>query len=166
MNRVTGYLRDAHIPYELKAHHPTESAAETARVLNIAPQRVLKTILLDTNRGHALVVILGSERLDMHLVREAVADPHAKLATEGELASDLPFFELGRIPPLGRAMNVPTFVDPKVMEQTDVVFCPGRRNFSVFVHTEDLFNSEEVTVAPLVELEDAETPLRLVGVSA
>ena len=53
--------------------------------------------------------------------------------------------------------------DGKVMEQTDVVFCPGRRNFSVFVRTEDLFRSEEVTVAPLVEAEDATHRRKLVG---
>lgn len=109
----------------------------------------MKTLALDTTRGHELVVIPASRRLDMKLVHEAVGDKHARLASEQELEEDFAGYELGALPPLGSLLSAPTYVDPEVMQHDTVVFAAGSRTESVKAKTEDLFRDESVTVVPL-----------------
>jgi prolyl-tRNA editing enzyme YbaK/EbsC (Cys-tRNA(Pro) deacylase) len=137
------------IPFELLSHRTTMSAGDEAKALHISKSEVLKTVVLDVGAGHVIVVSPASRKLDMVLVREAVADKHAHLASESEMSRDFPAFELGAVPPLPSLTKVPVFVDPEIMQHPTVVFAEGQRE-SVRVKTEDLFSGEYVTVTPLV----------------
>lgn len=137
------------IPFEVFPHIATLSAGDEAETLRVPRSEVLKTVVLDTGSGHVVAVTPASRKLDMELVREAVADKHAHLATETEMARDFPEFELGAVPPVPSLAKVPVFVDPEIMQHTTVVFAESQRE-SVRVKTEDLFSGEYVTVTPLV----------------
>jgi prolyl-tRNA editing enzyme YbaK/EbsC (Cys-tRNA(Pro) deacylase) len=68
---------------------------------------VLKAVVLETAGRPALAALPASRRLDMHLVREALGDHHARLATEAEIERDLRGCELRGVPPLGSILQVP-----------------------------------------------------------
>lgn len=142
-------LEAKHIPFEILRHKSTFTAADEARTLHVTGAEVLKTVVLDTGAGHVIAVTPASRKLDMTLVREALADKQAHLAGEIEMARDFPTFELGSMPPLPSLAKVPVFVDPELMQQTVVIFAVDREE-SVRVKTEDLFAGEYVTVTPLV----------------
>jgi prolyl-tRNA editing enzyme YbaK/EbsC (Cys-tRNA(Pro) deacylase) len=137
------------IPFEILRHKTTLTAADEARTLHVSEAEVLKTVVLDTGAGHVIAVTPASRKLDMALVREAVADKHAHLAGEIETARDFPNFELGSMPPLPSLAKVPVFVDPEITQHTTVIFAVEHEE-SVRVKTEDLFGGEYVTVTPLV----------------
>ena len=137
------------IPFEILRHKTTFTAADQARTLHVSEAEVLKTVVLDTGAGHVIAVTPASQKLDMALAREAVADKHAHLAGEIEMARDFPTFELGSVPPLPSLANVPVFVDPELMQHTTVIFAVDHEE-SIRVKTEDLFGGEYVTVTPLV----------------
>jgi hypothetical protein len=86
----------------------------------------------------------------MHLVREALDDPSAHLATENELQGDFPSIELGGAPVLGWLPDAETLVDPSVLERDTIVFAAGTRTESVRVRTLDLFRGEHAAFVPLV----------------
>jgi Ala-tRNA(Pro) deacylase len=151
MTTVGDYLRAKGIETEVIPHEPTHSALGEATRLGVPAQEVAKTIVLDTHAGRALAVIPASARLDMGLVHRAVADPHARLASEEELQRDYPDFELGAFPPLGSLLNAPVYVDPKVMEGETVVFAAGTADTSLRATTRDLFRDEEPVVTSLVK---------------
>lgn len=146
---IVELLRAKKIPFELLPHKTTMSAGDEAETLHISKSEVLKTVVLDAGAGHVVVVMPASGKLDMALVREAVADKHAHLASESEMSRDFPEFELGTVPPLPSLTKVPVFVDPEIMQHPTVVFAEDQRE-SVRVKTEDLFGGEYVTVTPLV----------------
>ena len=136
------------IPFEVLPHRETFSAAAEAQTLRVDLGEVLKTVVLDTESGHAIVVAPASCQLDINLVREALTDKHAHLATETEMLRDFPGFELGSVPPVPSLAKVPVYVDPEVMTHPTVIFAEAHGE-SVRVKTEDLFSGEFVTVTPL-----------------
>ncbi len=85
----------------------------------------------------------------MKLVRKAVADSHARLATEEELEHDFPEFELGTLPPLGSLLGAHAFVDPEVLENETILFAGGTQTQSMKVRAEDLFRAEPATALPI-----------------
>jgi Ala-tRNA(Pro) deacylase len=101
MSIVKDYLEARGIPYEVIHHDPSSTSLAEARALGVDADVVLKAIVIDTQGRRVVAVIPASQRLDMHLVREALDDPDAHLATENELQSDFPSIELGGAPVLG-----------------------------------------------------------------
>jgi Ala-tRNA(Pro) deacylase len=145
------------VAFDVIPHDRAYTSVDEARALGIDADEVLKAVVLDTASGHAITVIPGGRRLDMSLVRHAVGDNHARLATEEEVERDFPDYELGALPPLASLVKVPTYVDPEVMKHDTVVFAAGSQTESVRGRTEELFRDEDITVVPLIrDLEEAD----------
>ncbi len=149
MSVVTDRLRSRGIRFESIPHEKAVTCIGEARALGIEADEVLKTVVLDTSRGHALVVVPGARRLDMKRVEEAVGDKHAHLSTEEELKDQFPEIELGAMPPLGSIIGATTIADPKVLAHETVVFAAGTQTESVKLRAADLFLGESITFAPL-----------------
>lgn len=157
MSLVTEYLEARGIPYEVIHHDPSTTSLEEARSLHMDADHVLKAVLIDTRGRHAVAVVPASRRLDMDLVRAALDDQAAHLATEAELQGDFPSIELGAAPVVGLLLDAETLVDPSVLERDTVVFAAGTRTESVRVQTLDLFRGEHASFVPLLaEPETAE----------
>jgi Ala-tRNA(Pro) deacylase len=137
--------------FELLSHRQADTSTDEARVLGIDAGEVLKTLAVRTGPGYALAVIPVSCRLDLHLVREALDDHQARLASEEELARDFAGYQLGALPPLGPLVGSRMYVDPEVLEHDLVVFAAGTQTESVRMATRELFGGEQVTAVPLVK---------------
>jgi len=103
-----------------------------------------------TRSGYSLKVVPASRRLDLHLVRDAVGDNRARLASEDELGRDLAGYEFGALPPIGTLLGAAVYVDPEVLGHDTVAFAAGSQTDSVRIHTAELFGREQATTVPLV----------------
>ncbi len=148
MSGTTEYLEQKGIAFETIEHEHAFTPVEEARAVGIPTHLVIKTLVLDTKWGRVLAVVPGDRRLDMRLVREAVGDHGARLATEEEIRTAFPDVELGCIPPLGMLLGLPVYVDGHVMRHEEVLFAAGSSQ-AVRARTIDLFDHEHVTVAHL-----------------
>jgi Cys-tRNA(Pro)/Cys-tRNA(Cys) deacylase len=101
VNNVTRLLDSKKIPYktfELPANKL--GALETARLINVAPELVYKTIVVIRPKGKPiLAVIPGPHRVDLKLVAAALGEKKVSLPTEKE-AEDLVGLQAGGISPL------------------------------------------------------------------
>ncbi len=149
MTQVTEYLGSKGIPFEVLKHDRAYTTLEEALALHVDPHVVVKTLLVDTRWGRVLAVLPGDRRIDMQLLRDAVGDHFAHLASEVELKGLYPKIELGSLPPLGRLLELPTFVDGDVMQHEWVVFAAGSQTEAVRARTRDVFEREHVTVTRL-----------------
>jgi Ala-tRNA(Pro) deacylase len=154
MSADTEHLQQRGSAFEQHPHRQAYTSTDEARALGIDAGEVLKTLAVRTGPGYALAVIPASRRLDLHLVREALADHQARLASEEELARDFPGYQLGALPPLGALLDCEVYVDPEVLEHDMVVFAAGTQTESVRMGTRELFASEQVTTVPLVKQPD------------
>jgi len=154
MTRVTEHLEARGVPFEPIAHQQADTSVAEARALGIDAGEVLKTVAVRVAGGYALMAIPATCRLDMHLVRAASGDRHARLATEDELLRDFPGFELGALPPLGSLLRAPLYVDQEVLQHETVAFAAGSQTESVRLRTADLLRHEQVTALPLIKHAD------------
>jgi Ala-tRNA(Pro) deacylase len=150
MSVVTEHLEHRGIAFELIPHQQAYTSTEEARALGVDAGEVLKTLAVRTSSGYALAVIPASRRLDLHLVRDALGDRHARLATEEELGRDFGDYQLGALPPLGVLVGARVYVDPEVLRHDTVAFAAGTQTESVKLPTEELFGGEQATTVPLV----------------
>ena len=151
MSAVTEHLDQRGSPFELLSHRQAYTSTDEARALGIDAGEVLKTLAVRTGPSYVLVVIPASRRLDLHLVRDALGDHHARLASEEELARDFAGYQLGAVPPLGALLGSQVYVDPEVLGHDMVVFAAGTQTESVRMRSRELFGSEQVTTVPLVK---------------
>lgn len=149
VSRVAEHLQGRGVPFEVVPHAQAFTSISEARALGVSADEVVKSVVLHTNSGYALVAVPGYRRVDMKLVEAAVGDKHIRLATEEELAEAFPDFELGALPPLGSLLGVQVYADPEVMAHETVVFAAGTQTESVKVRTGDVFQDEAVTVVPV-----------------
>ncbi len=149
MTAVLEYLQGRGVPFQVIPHQQTATSLAEAHLLGIPEDEVAKTIVVVASYGHALMVIPASRRLDLELVRDAVKDPEARLATERELQKAFPDYELGAIPPLGLFLLAPMYVDPSVMERESITFAAGRQDVSIRMSTGNLFRDDPVVITAL-----------------
>jgi Ala-tRNA(Pro) deacylase len=149
MSFVTEHLERRGVDYEVAEHARAVTSMEEAGALGITADEVVKTVMLATDRGPAMVVVPASRRLDLRLAREAVGDHAARLASEDELQRSFGECELGALPPLGSLLGAPVFVDPEVLEHDTVMFAAGTQTQSIKARSADLFRGEGVQVSPL-----------------
>src|SRR5262252_3398434 len=154
MTQVTEHLETHGVPFEPIAHQQAYTSIDEARALGIDASEVVKTVAMRVAGGYALMAILATCRLDMHLVQEAVGDRHVRLATEQELLRDFPDFELGALPPLGSLLSAPLYVDQEVLQHETVVFAAGSQTESVQLKTADLLRHEQVITLSLIKHAD------------
>jgi Ala-tRNA(Pro) deacylase len=160
MSAVTKHLEQRGSAFEEIPHRQAVTCMEEARALGVEAGDVLKTLAIKTASGYALMVVPASYRLDMRLVREALDDSHARLATEDELQRDFAGYELGALPPLGTLLGAKVYVDPEVLRHDVVAFAAGSQTESVRIRTEDLFAREQVINTPLIrQQERGEDPM-------
>jgi Ala-tRNA(Pro) deacylase len=151
MSAVSEHLQQQGSAFEVIGHRQAYTCADEARALGIDAGEVLKTVAVRVGGGYALMVIPASRRLDLHLVREAIGDNHARLATEDELRRDFADYELGALPPLGALVSARVCVDPEVLRHDTVAFAAGTQTESVRMRTQDLFGGAQVTAVPLAK---------------
>jgi Ala-tRNA(Pro) deacylase len=154
MSIVTEYLERLGRSFEVVSHQQAYTSIGEARALGIDAGDVLKTLAVRTTGGYALMVIPASDRLDLHLARQALDDNHARLATEEELGRDFASYQLGGLPPLGALLGAEVYVDPEVLQHDVVAFAAGTQTESVTMRTADLFGDEQVTTVPLLKQPD------------
>ena len=125
--------------YELIRHERTETAVDEATAVGVSPDEVAKTIVLVAGDGYVRVVLPASERLDMHKARELLSGTKkVRLASEAELASVYPMFELGAVPPFGGPAGDRVIVDSRLAQRETVVLEAGSHGESVRMKTADL----------------------------
>jgi Ala-tRNA(Pro) deacylase len=149
MTVVTEHLEKQGIRFELLPHPPTTTALAEAEVLDLEPDEVVKAVVLDVSTGHAIAVVPASRRIDLDLLREALGEQDARLASEDEIARDFPEFELGAMPPLPSMLHVPLVIDPSVLEHASITFAAGITRGSVRTSPSVLFTGASVTITPI-----------------
>jgi Ala-tRNA(Pro) deacylase len=132
-------------------HRQAYTSIDEARALGVDADEVLKTLAVRTGPSDVLMVIPAARRRELHLVRQALGDNHARLATEEELGRDFPDYQLGALPPLGALVGANVYVDPEMLGHDTLVFAAGTQTESVKMQTQELFGAGEITTVPLVK---------------
>ena len=122
--RVRWYLDHHHIQYEVVHHARSHTSLEAGLKAHVPPGRVAKSVLLEDERGYVLAIVPAGCRLSLEAIDELL-DRHLELATEPELDEIFADCQLGAVPVVGDAYNVPMLVDDSLLRMPDVYFEGG-----------------------------------------
>ena len=148
MAKMTAYLEQSGVDFDVLEHAHTERAADEAAALGVEPEEVAKTLVLTAPGGNVRAVLPASERLDLHKVADelGIGGKNVHLMSEEELARDYPDFELGAVPPLGGREDQ-VIVDVRLSQRDSVVFEAGSHDTSVRLKAADLMRLTGAQVA-------------------
>jgi Ala-tRNA(Pro) deacylase len=150
---TTKHLAEQGIAYELVEHDRAFTAAAEARAAGQEPANAVKGVLLRDLDGYELVVLQASDRVDLRKVREHLggARSELRLATEEEMDSDFPQFELGAVPPLGEMLPAPEIVDQRVLDHDRVLCNAGDHAHSVLLDPREIVRASRAEIADVRE---------------
>lgn len=137
--KLRNYIDGAGIPYDTVAHHRTATARQSAVAAHVPGTRMAKSVLVHHELGYALAVVPSTHRIELGLLQDAL-DKRLGLASEDEATTVFDDCDVGAIPPIGAAYDVPVVLDDSIGEDADVYFEGGDHKTLVHVSGRDFRN--------------------------
>lgn len=153
-------LRAAGVQHTLHPYDPagralegTTAAAsgyghEAAAALGIAPERIFKTLIVDSDAGLGVAVVPVSATLNLKAFAAARGHKKAWLA-DPAAAQRATGYVIGGISPLGQKRPLPAVVDESALRLSTVYVSAGRRGLQVELAPSDLIRLTGAATAAL-----------------
>lgn len=138
---VRGYAHDAGAMAAAGGY-----GAEAALALDVAPERVLKTIVVSVDGALGVVIVPVGARIDLKAAATALGGRKATLADPAD-AQRATGYVVGGISPLGQRRALPTVVDASATAHATVLVSAGQRGLDVELSPADLVTMTSAVLA-------------------
>jgi len=122
--RVTTFLRQRDVDFDIRAHAPTQTSLQTARAADVPRHRVAKGVLLEDGEQFVMAVIPATQRLDTRALG-VLLHRDLRLVPESDMSLLFRDCRPGAVPPLGSAYGIATIVDDALLSRKEVFFEGG-----------------------------------------
>ncbi|MDF1488228.1 Cys-tRNA(Pro) deacylase [Tessaracoccus caeni] len=140
------------IDYQVRSYEHDPSAPsfglEAAEALGVAPARVFKTLLVDTDSGLAVGIVPVDAQLDLKAIASALKSKRATMA-DPAAAERSTGYVVGGISPIGQKKALPTVLDASATDHDTVLVSGGKRGFDLELSPSDLLTATKGTAAPI-----------------
>lgn len=152
VNNITRFLDARKVKYTA-FETPAEKlgALETARILNLPPELVYKTIVVTRARPgkHILAVIPGPNQVDLKALAAALGEKKVNLPTERE-AEQLTGLQAGGISPLALInKGFQVVIDAAAQGNPEIHVSGGQRGLNISLSVKDLAALTNARFAPI-----------------
>ena len=149
---ATVALTRAGIAFEARSYEHDPSAAsyglEAAEALGVEPERVFKTLLVQTDAGLAVGIVPVDRQLDLKAVAGVLGAKKATMA-EPAAAERSTGYVVGGISPIGQKRALPTVLDDSALAHPTVLVSGGRRGLDLELAPVDLVGVTRAATAPI-----------------
>jgi Ala-tRNA(Pro) deacylase len=130
---VLEYLEQEKTHFRVTVHEPAYTARQLARVENVQPELVAKTVVVEAD-GKFYICVLPADRLiDFKVLRRCLGAQKAGLASEAEMVGLFGDSEIGAEPPFGAHYNLPVLMDESLSSDKQIVFLAGAHTKSIWM---------------------------------
>jgi len=143
--RMSQYLDQRGVDYDVWSHRPSRTSAETARIAHIQPAQLAKSVVLEDDDGYLMAVIPSDRRVEVGRLAQLLQRRGLRLSDERMIATRFDGCDPGTAPSLGMPWGIETVVDD-ALEGTDTVFLESgdhecllrmtREQFHQLMHTQ------------------------------
>lgn len=158
VNNVTRFLDSRKIRYQaFQTSDEKLGAIETARVLNVAPELVFKTIVVtrDKPRKPLLAVVPGPCNVDLKLLAAALGEKKVHLPTERE-AEQMTGLQAGGISPLALLnKGFQVVIDSAAQSHPEIHISGGQRGLNIRLGVADLVRLTNARLASICQESNA-----------
>jgi len=134
--KILQLLERAGVEYELLRHEPVRTAQEASKIRGTSIKEGVKAIIFAADGEPFLICVSGDRRIDSKEFKRTYGVKDLRLLSPEEVLQ-LTGLEVGAIPPLGKAMNLPSYLDRAVLENEYVCFNAGSHTRSIRMKTAD-----------------------------
>lgn len=132
------------------AHDPAARSfgLEAAALLDLPPEQVFKTLVVDTGGGLAVGIVPVDRSLDLKAMARALGVKKVDLA-DPVAAERATGYVVGGISPIGQRRTLPTVIDASLSGLERVYVSGGRRGLDLGLSPADLVNVTGAILAPV-----------------
>lgn len=106
-------------------------ALEAARALRVPPREMVKTLVMETDRGEAFLLLMpGDRRVSLKRLARALGVKNVSTVAPRE-AERLTGYRVGGISPYGTKRPLPVYVDKSILQLDRLYVNGGRRGLVV-----------------------------------
>lgn len=123
-SRLSSYLDQRGVRYDTLTHEPSRSSAETARMAQVLPHQLAKSVIVEDDAGCVMVVLPADRTVMLGHLSLLLGRKELRLADESRIAQLLEDCDRGAVPPVGMAWGIETIIDDE-LEASDIVYMEG-----------------------------------------
>jgi len=148
--RITEFLKQKSVPYEVMRHAAAFTAQELAAVEHVKGRNHAKVVVVQAERSRMLVVLPADHRVNLDKLSRATGQPCA-LVDESEFDRMFPDCDRGTMPPFGTLYDLPTWVDRSLTVDKEIVFEAGSHTEAIKMRYSDFEKLAAPRVADFAE---------------
>jgi prolyl-tRNA editing enzyme YbaK/EbsC (Cys-tRNA(Pro) deacylase) len=143
---VKKYLDDKGFDYEELMHKTVYTAYDAAQTLKKKLSEIAKTILIEADKTHVLLVLPADKKIDMEKLKKALGAKKISIPSEKVMIKVLKI-KPGTLSSFGKLHNLEVVVDKAMLNAKKMVVSTGSFTDSVFMKVKDFVQSEEARLA-------------------
>lgn len=122
VDRLAAFLRERDVRGTLvKPGVPTPTVLDAARAIGVAPDRIVKSVLLVARDGAGVLVVApGDRRVDPEKVARLAGTAKLKLASAAQVLQATGY-PAGGVPPVGHPAGLRVLVDASLLSRDELV---------------------------------------------
>ncbi|MBL0371535.1 aminoacyl-tRNA deacylase [Rhizobium sp. KVB221] len=130
--KLRDYIEGAGVAYDTVAHHRTSNSSQSAQAARVPGNRLAKSVVVHHEMGYVLAVVPSTHRIELSTLQDVVKK-RLGLASEEEVSTLFADCDIGAVPPLGPAYDVPVILDESLNGASEVYFEGGDHKTLVHV---------------------------------
>jgi Ala-tRNA(Pro) deacylase len=134
--RLIAFLRENGADYRVVTHEPVQTSEEAARVRGTPLEQGAKALVYRADGRPVLLVLPANRRVDARAFKGAFGVRDLRMVSADDLR-ELTGMEVGAVPPFGTLMDLPTYVDERLLALPRISFNAGSRTVSVIMSAAD-----------------------------
>ncbi|MGB2114980.1 MAG: aminoacyl-tRNA deacylase [Marinobacter adhaerens] len=146
VQQLKDFLDQSGTEYMCLNHPPAFTAQELAHHVQIAGDKVAKTVILELDGKMAMLVMPATWRIRWDSLSRILDTDFVDLADEQAFQDRFPDCEVGAMPPFGNLFDMTVYCAESLTEQEDLAFAAGSHTETLHMKTRDFLN----LVQPLV----------------
>lgn len=144
-DRLIAYLGEHGADFTVLQHEPVTTSAEAARVRGTPLEQGAKAMVYRADGQPVLLVLPASRRVDARAFKRAFGVKNLALISPEELRQQTGL-EVGAVPPFGNLLDLPTYVDERLLSLPCISFNAGSRSTSIIMSPADFQRLVQPTV--------------------
>lgn len=121
-SRLSSYLDQRGVRYEICVHDHSRSSAETARTAHVLPNQLAKSVIVEDDAGCVMAVVPADKTVMLGQLSRMLGRKELRLSDENRIAMLFDDCDPGAVPPIGAAWGIETIVVDDELEANDVVY--------------------------------------------
>ena len=135
--RVTEFLDESSVNYEVVEHEPAFTAQQMAALEHEPGRYVAKPVIVKADGEFIMCVLAACYKIDLGALKNQLGAKKVELADENEIGEIFDDCDLGAEPPFGNLYDLPVIMDKALEDDDHILFQAGTHEQAIRMDMDD-----------------------------